>query len=68
MILEKIEKICRERKMPISKLEEAAGLGNATVRAWGKSFPRVDKLKAVADVLGVSIDYLLRDDKNEESA
>lgn len=59
MIFEKIEAICKERKLPISKLEEAAGLGNATVRGWAKSYPRVDKLKAVADVLGVSLDYLV---------
>ena len=69
MILKKIEEICKEKKLPISRLEEETGLGNATIRGWGKSFPRVDTLKKVADYLGVSLDYLVtEDEKIEESA
>lgn len=64
MILQRIEALCKERKMSIRKLEEAAGLGNATIRGWAMSYPRVDKLKAVADVLGVSLDYLVSGEKS----
>lgn len=64
MILQRIKDLCEERKISIAKLEEAAGLGNATIRKWEKSYPRADKLKAVADVLGVSLDYLVSGEKS----
>lgn len=45
--------------MTIARLEKEAGLGNATVRGWKNSEPTVKNLKAVADVLGVTVDDLL---------
>lgn len=60
MIFERISKLCSENGMSIARLEKEAGLGNATVRGWKDSAPTVTNLKAVADVLGVTIDELLR--------
>lgn len=59
MLYEKILKICKEKKISISKLEAECGLGNATIRGWKESSPRVDSLKKVADYLGVPIWELL---------
>ena len=38
------------------------GFGNATIRGWVTSSPTVEKLKAVADYFGVTVDELLEDD------
>lgn len=61
MIFERIVKLCKEKNISIARLEKEAGLGNATVRGWVKSEPTAKNLKAVADVLGVTIDELLRE-------
>lgn len=37
------------------------GIGNGTIARWGKSFPRVDSLQAVAKYFGCSVDDLLRE-------
>ena len=57
----KIKKLCDERKIAISTVEKACGIGNATIRGWMNSSPTVDKLKKVADYFGVSIDYFLEE-------
>ena len=42
------------------------GFGNSTIRGWAKSSPTVEKLKAVADYFGVTIDELLSDEYQTE--
>ena len=61
MILENIERLCRERKISIAALEREAGIGNGVIRRWGELNPRVDLLKRVADRLEVSVDDLLKE-------
>ena len=62
-VFENISILCRKNKISIAKLERDTGLGNATVRGWARSSPTVDKLKAVADYFGVTVDELLREDE-----
>lgn len=62
MIFERISKLCEKSGMSIARLEKEAGLGNATVRGWKDSTPTVTNLKAVADVLGVTIDELMKEE------
>lgn len=61
MIVEKIEILCKKRKINISKLEKECGIGNGTIARWEKSYPRTDNLKKVADYFGVSIEYFIND-------
>lgn len=56
---ENIRVIARERGMSLTQLEVAAGLGNGTIGKWDIYSPRVDRLMAVAEVLDVSVDYIL---------
>ena len=56
---ENIRVIARERGMSLTQLEVAAGLGNGTIGKWDIYSPRVDRLMAVADVLGVTVNDLL---------
>lgn len=62
MVYSKIAAICKEKRLSIAALEKAAGLGNATIRVWDVSSPKANNLKAVADVLGVTVDELLREE------
>ncbi|WP_439645139.1 helix-turn-helix domain-containing protein [Lacticaseibacillus pantheris] len=45
-----------------------AGLSENAIYSWKRYAPSSDKLKAVADVLGVTVDYLLSDTKKSVSA
>ena len=60
MYYAKIEAKCKEKGITISALEKAVELGNATIKGWEKSSPRVDNLKKVADFFGCSIDELIK--------
>lgn len=62
MLFERISALCKERGISISKLEQETELGNATIRGWKNSSPRVDSLKRVADFFECSVDDLLRED------
>ena len=62
MIYTKISNLCRNRGISIARLEREMGFGNATIRGWVTSSPTVEKLKAVADYFGVTVDELLEDD------
>jgi len=59
LLVEKITKLCKARGISIYKLEKDLHLGNGTVARWNKQDPGASKLKAVADYLGVTVDYLL---------
>lgn len=59
MLYEKIKAVCKEQDVSIAKLEKDCGIGNATVRRWDKSFPRIDTLKKVADYLSKPIEFFL---------
>lgn len=58
-MLDIIQKLCKEKGTSIFKLEKELGFGNGTIYKWDKSSPAVDKLKRVAEYLGVSTDFLL---------
>ena len=66
MIYTNIAKLCQSRKISVARLEKETGLGNATIRGWNTSSPTVEKLKAVADYFGVTVDDLLSDPKEGE--
>lgn len=65
MIYTNVCNLCQSRGISIAKLERETGLGNATIRGWVTSSPTVEKLKAVADYFGVTVDELLSDDENK---
>lgn len=60
MLFENITALCKDRGITISRLEKEVGLGNATIRGWAQSSPKIDKLKKVADYFEVTLDDLLR--------
>ena len=60
-MLKRITELCREKNISILELERMAGLKQRTVYKWDENNPSVYKVKAVADVLGVTLDDLMRE-------
>ena len=57
-----IENIAEEAErlgMTIYETEKKAGLSRGCIYKWNKHIPSVDKVKRVADELGVPVDKLL---------
>lgn len=67
MIYENISGMCQKRGISISRLEKELGFGNATIRGWVSSSPTVERLKAVADYFGVTVDDLISN-RNDSTA
>lgn len=59
MLLENVKRICKQKKIPISMLERDLLFPRGSIFKWDKTQPSVDKVKKVADRLGVKVDKLL---------
>ena len=63
--VERVKTICKDRKIPISKLERDLGYSNGYIGQLRKgTFPN-DRLKEIAEYLEVSIDYLMTGKEKE---
>ena len=63
-MLENIKQYCEAQGLTIQQLEEKANIAAGTIGRWGKDgrlMPSVDKVKRVADVLGTTVDELLKE-------
>lgn len=58
-IVERIKARCKEKGTSMNALEKKLGFGNGNIRRWDTQIPGSDKVIAVANTLGISIDYLL---------
>ncbi|MDB8869495.1 helix-turn-helix transcriptional regulator [Pediococcus acidilactici] len=66
--IERIKKISKERGWSLQKVAKKAGIGVNSIYRWNTKTPSTASLQAVADVLDVSVDYLLgKDDKPSTS-
>lgn len=66
MLFQNLVALCKVRGTTFAEIERETGLGKGTIRRWGENSPSVDKVKTVADHLGVTVDALLTED--EEAA
>ncbi len=65
-LLEKIRILAGEKGVSIAQLERDCGFSKNSVVKWDKNAPSGDKLLRAAKYLGVSVDYLLGNDRGEE--
>lgn len=66
--VERVKQICKERKIPISKLERDLGYSNGYISQLRKGIFPGDRLKEIADYLGKSPNYLMSgEDDTEET-
>jgi len=57
----KFEELLKEHKVSAYRVAVATGISASTFSDWkaGRSAPKVDKLKLLADYFGVAIEYFL---------
>lgn len=65
--VERVKKICKERKIAISKLESDLGFGNAYVSGLKKGVFPNDRLEKIAEYLNVSTNYLSKGEEKEKA-
>ena len=58
-IFERTKEIAKKRGLSLQETATAAGIGINSIYGWKNKKPSIDRMQAVADVLGVSVDYLL---------
>ncbi|MFT8515068.1 helix-turn-helix domain-containing protein [Schleiferilactobacillus harbinensis] len=66
---ERIKELAKNQGLSLAQLNDKAGLGKNSIYHWRTKTPSTDSLQAVADVLHVSVDYLLgnTDDPSTDS-
>jgi len=57
--VERVKTLCKERKIPISRLEKDLGFANGYIGQLRKGVFPADRLLEIAAYLGVSSDYLM---------
>lgn len=63
-LIDRIKKIAKAHGYTLLQLNEKAKLGKNVIYSWKNKTPSIENLQKVADVLGVSTDYLLgKEDK-----
>ena len=58
-VFERIKETAKLRGTNLKNLAKQVGLSENAIYSWKNKTPRTDNVQAVADVLGVSVDYLL---------
>ena len=61
IIYKNVSDLAKQKKLSIMEIEKRAGLSNATIGKCQKSVPKISSVEAVARVLKVSVDRLLRE-------
>lgn len=64
--VDRVKSICKDRKIPISKLEKECGFSNGYVRSLRNGTFPADRLNIIASYLGLSVDYLLTGQENAQ--
>ena len=59
MIYEKVKELCNAQGKTIMQVEKDAGIANGVIGGWRDGIPALDTVVKVADVLGVTVDYLI---------
>jgi len=57
--VERVKAICKERRIPISKVEKDLGFSNGYIGQLRKGVFPADRLALIAEYLGVSSDFLM---------
>lgn len=57
--VERVKQLCKERKIPISKLEKDLGYSNGYISQLRKGVFPSDRLASIAEYLGVSTNFIM---------
>ncbi|WP_265458667.1 helix-turn-helix domain-containing protein [Enterococcus sp. HY326] len=65
MIYDKIKKLADAKGISINQLERDLDFSSSSISKWKSSNPTSSKLKQVASYFGVTMDYLIDNEKQE---
>ncbi len=65
--VELVKKICKERKIPISRLEKDCGFSNGYIRKLQEGKFPSDRLLIIAEYLNLPASYLMTGDESPET-
>lgn len=57
-LYEQIRDIAKSKGYSINKLEQELGFARSSINKFNKSKPSIEKLQLIADLLGVTVDFL----------
>ena len=63
--VDRVKALCKEKKIPISKLERDCGFSNGYIRGLRNGNLPSARLQTIADYLGVSTSYLINGEDDE---
>lgn len=67
-MVKNISAVCKRRGISLAELERQCGLKSRTIYRWDSNIPSVDKVRAVADYLGVTVDSLLAGEERSDQS
>lgn len=68
-LYEQIRDIAKEKGYSINKLEQELGFARSSINKFNRNKPSIDKLQQIADLLNVTVDYLMTGkDEQKETA
>ena len=56
---ERIYNLAHERHLSVRQIEKDLGWADRSIAKWDTNRPSIDKVRVLADYLGISIDYIL---------
>lgn len=62
--VERVKKLCKERKIAISRLEKDLGFSNGYIGQLRKGVLPDDRLRMISDYFNVSVEYLMTGEEN----
>lgn len=64
------EKLCKERVYTASRVSRETGIATSTLTSWKKGIyaPKKDKMEKIANLFGVSVEYLMTGKDTEKES
>ena len=57
-IYKNIQTLCNEKNLTIAEVERKADISNGSIRRWSDSYPNIDKVARVAEVLNTTLEFI----------
>ena len=64
-LYERVKRLAKEKNISIYKLEKEAGLAPSAIAKWTKFMPTLKNAFAVANVLGITVDELIGQERRK---
>ena len=66
-LYERVKEVAKSKGYSINRLELELGFARSSISKFNKNMPSAEKIQQIADLLGVSVDYLLNGKEASEA-